>query len=418
MVRTRRRLLAPFLCALLGTALAAPGGLIAYVHGLPGGKTEFRTVRPDGTGDHAILTLPINGDVFVPELAWRPDGAELGFVSDHEAASSVYAADLYAVKPDGSGLRRITNAPDPSALKGHQTASVTVTVRLLNSFGQAASGGPFLVYVQGAPAPKAITASATVRFDGVAVFPGRVQFAVVMEGLHRWINAGVGKPLTPGKVTDLGTLSVSGDGQREFGAYALSWRSDSSALLYRFGECCLYQIAAKPRENDTGAQVLKTEGFASLVAYAPKSRPKDFLYTDYDVLAGTRILLGQEGRAGGQVLVTPPSSGQRIYGLAWLPDGSGFVYSMDGLDEYGLTAVNSNLYLYRFATRSSTQLSKFTSGYVIRMSLSPDGQQVVFEHSPDDQQIDGLWLMGLDGSNPHVLVKGPDVARPAWGAVK
>lgn len=223
----------------------------------------------------------------------------------------------------------------------------------------------------------------------------------------------MGKPLTPGKVTDLGTLTVSGSGLRELGAYGLSWRSDSSALLYRFGECCLYRISAHPRELDTGEQLLKTQGFASEVAYGPQNRPGDFLYTDYDVMAGTRILLGQEGRAGGQALVTPPSSGQRIYGLAWLPDGSGFVYSMDGLDEYGLSSVNANLYLYRFATHSSTPLTKFDHAYVIRMSLAPDGRQLVFEHSSDGQQIDGLWLMGLDGSNPKVLVKGPDVARPA-----
>jgi hypothetical protein len=389
----------------------SPDGQIAYVRALPGGTTEFHVVRPDGTGDRTILKLPIDGRVFTPELAWSPDGAELGFVSDHEAARSFYDSDVYAVRPDGSGLRRVTNSPDQAALGAYPKGRVTVDVRLPP--GQA--GGPFLVYVEGAAAPQAVTGSRRLTFENVAVFRGRAQFAIVINGLFRWFNAGVGAPLRAGATTDLGTLSVSGEGLREVGAYDLSWRRDGKALLYRFGECCLYRIAARPGDKDTGQKLLETSGYASWVEYAPvAARAPEFLYADWDVLSGTRVMLASESNPKGRAVLEPDSS-VRVRSLKWLPDGSGFVYTRDVLDEFGLTAVGSDVFAFDFATRASRRVTRLEGAYAIRVSVSPDGRRVAFEHSPDGKDLDGLWVVNLDGSGLRALVKGAGVARPAWG---
>jgi TolB protein len=45
------------------------------------------------------------------ELAWRPDGPELAFSSQHEQDCSWYDSDVYVIGYDGAGYRRITNAP-------------------------------------------------------------------------------------------------------------------------------------------------------------------------------------------------------------------------------------------------------------------------------------------------------------------
>ncbi|MCZ2839694.1 S9 family peptidase [Modestobacter sp. VKM Ac-2985] len=51
------------------------------------------------------------GDVDDTDVAWRPDGAELAFVSGrHEGADTDRVTDVYVVRPDGGGLRRVTDS--------------------------------------------------------------------------------------------------------------------------------------------------------------------------------------------------------------------------------------------------------------------------------------------------------------------
>ena len=58
------------------------------------------------------------GDADCVDVTWRPDGAELAFVSARHARADVdLVRDVYAIAPDGSGLRRVT------ALDGRLRAS-------------------------------------------------------------------------------------------------------------------------------------------------------------------------------------------------------------------------------------------------------------------------------------------------------
>jgi dipeptidyl aminopeptidase/acylaminoacyl peptidase len=51
------------------------------------------------------------GDVDDTDVAWSPDGSELAFVSArHESADADLVSDVYAVRPDGGGLRRVTES--------------------------------------------------------------------------------------------------------------------------------------------------------------------------------------------------------------------------------------------------------------------------------------------------------------------
>lgn len=82
---------------------------IAYIRN----GAEIRVIDSNGNNDRLLWTHP---DAKEPlglfDLAWRPDGKELAFSSAHEAVYSFYHADIYSIKPDGSGFRKITNAPD------------------------------------------------------------------------------------------------------------------------------------------------------------------------------------------------------------------------------------------------------------------------------------------------------------------
>src|SRR5215218_4043839 len=85
-----------------------PTGAIAYIRD----ASEIRLIDSNGKNDRSIWTHPDAKDPLgLHDLAWRPDGKELAFSSSHEALYSVYDADIYAIHPDGTGFRKITNAP-------------------------------------------------------------------------------------------------------------------------------------------------------------------------------------------------------------------------------------------------------------------------------------------------------------------
>lgn len=103
-------------------APAVDAGPIAYVKR---STQDIRLINPDGTNDRLLWTSP---DVLyiARDLAWRPDGGELAFTSEHEYTCSYYQTDIYGIQPDGTGCRRITNAPACAALAALPKGAVTV----------------------------------------------------------------------------------------------------------------------------------------------------------------------------------------------------------------------------------------------------------------------------------------------------
>jgi Tol biopolymer transport system component len=87
---------------------AAPGN-IAYIKD----EKEIRVIKTDGSDDRQLWThvnaQPYSGIV---DLAWSPDGQELVFSSGHASATSLFHSDLYIIKQDGTGFRKLTNSPD------------------------------------------------------------------------------------------------------------------------------------------------------------------------------------------------------------------------------------------------------------------------------------------------------------------
>ena len=124
------------------------GGTIAYVRN----GTEIRLIDADGSNDRRLWTHPdARKELGIYDVTWRPDGKELTFSSGHAAAASLYHADLYAIRPDGSGFRKLTNPPDRAEFARYPKGAVSVTVRNDQPiYRQAqASAGVFIVYVAG-----------------------------------------------------------------------------------------------------------------------------------------------------------------------------------------------------------------------------------------------------------------------------
>src|SRR5512136_2343537 len=156
----------------------ADPGTIAYVKFSTG---DIHVFSPDGTGDRVLWTYPLSFVSPAFELAWRPDGRELAFSSDHEAACSWYDSDVYAIGYDGSGYRRVTNSPACAGLAGLPKGSVTVNVSNYTT-------SLAWVYVQGAPAIQSVLGGfmGTVTFNDVAdLGPGVLQPPIGIYGHYR-----------------------------------------------------------------------------------------------------------------------------------------------------------------------------------------------------------------------------------------
>src|SRR6266542_167419 len=160
-------------------------GTIAYVRG----GTEIRLIEPDGNNDRRLWThKDARKELGIDSVAWRPDGKELAFSSRHAAAESLYDADLYVVRPDGTGFRKLTNAPDRAEFARYPKGSVSVTLRNDQPIYKQsqASAGIFIVYVAGAAEAQQITlprgATKTLVFNQVADFGNTAQAIVAIWG--------------------------------------------------------------------------------------------------------------------------------------------------------------------------------------------------------------------------------------------
>ncbi|WP_409329293.1 S9 family peptidase [Trujillonella humicola] len=80
------------------------GGPVAQVHVLD--------LPDDLAADDVALPRPVvvtHGEADCTDVCWSPDGSELAFVSArHATADRDLRTDVFAVRPDGSGLRRVT----------------------------------------------------------------------------------------------------------------------------------------------------------------------------------------------------------------------------------------------------------------------------------------------------------------------
>lgn len=396
------------------SAATAPG-TIAYIRN----GTELHLVQADGSHDHIIWTAPAAGGFqsWVRNPAWRPDGEEIAFASNMEQATSLLESDIYAVQPDGSGLRKISDPPLTGKLDTFPKGGVALRVTNQNQ-----SDSVFLVYVQGARQPQSVVVPAgttkTVTFTDVAIFPGRSQFPVAIDGTTRWYGFPDTQTFQPGTVNGA-RVEISSSGFDDFGARAPIWRRDSAEVDYPIGQGCTPTAIAAypPAGSQWGNLLVNFSASICLMDRGPVPALQDqIVYWDYlgNFPDGAFMRTTEGGSQATALLDT--GMGTLVYGIKWLPDGSGFLYSWNDGNCYC-----SNIYEYDFGSQRNSQLTHFTEEYAGNLSISPNGQMVIFEHftvdpnplmNPDAKP--DLWLMQRNGSGAGLFIR--DGRDPSWGS--
>ena len=386
-------------------------GVIAYVRG----GAEIRLIKPDGSNDRQLWTHPdLSEKLGIFELAWKRDGTELAFSSPHEATSSIYMTDLYSIRPDGSNLRRLTNAPDRGGLGPFPKGSVTVEIS--NVLPESVTPATFIVYVAGASEPQQVLipagASKGVTFKSVADFGRMPQAMVAMSGNMRWVVPGV--DVIPGRNVTAPPFPILHKGFVMHGAFRPVWRADGSRVSFGNGVCLLSSAPANPQPGVLAFNPIfagKNPMGTCAWDWGPTPATADqIIYSENS--SGSDIYQITEGRAhpGTKLTAFSDLPYQMLIDLRWIPDGSGFLYST-----VNTFRDSSNIFQYDFATKRTAQVTSLTKRFATLFSISPDSRSVVFENCPDREAAAGceVWTVGVDGSGARMLVK--DGLRPAWG---
>jgi hypothetical protein len=300
-------------------------------------------------------------------------------------------------------------------------------------------GDSLWVYVQGAPGLKLVPANSDemVTFDDVAdLGPGVLQPTVGTTGLYRHLGGQPYADVQPGQTVSGGSVirTSAGGGKRGFGAGKISWKPDGSALAYAMRtNTAIRQIPAVPPYGSTGVDLPVVEAASPrLVAWGTTAATKDqYLYSsDWNLLKKDigGIYLNAVGNASGgtQLVIIPDYSGQIAHDIEWLPDGSGFLFTLKFVqfppDPPG---TYSDVFKYDFASKAITRLTSLRydsdAGGARGLSISPDGRQIVFDRvvsldDPTSDSASSVWIINRDGTGLHKLAD--NAGRPAWGRTR
>ncbi|MFN8469814.1 MAG: hypothetical protein U0X20_29930 [Caldilineaceae bacterium] len=421
---------------------------IAYV-GPSRDSRQIRLVDPDGSNDRLLWAAPpdTQRQDGIGELSWRSDAGELAFDSGHDWHRSLYVRDIYALTPSGGGFRRLTRPPAAGGTNAYPTGTVSFWV-------QPNTVGDVELYVEGMDHAVSIAARSNLAYSMTLTVadlgPNVRQYIRLYDptgamGVRCDYNQAGWVDVVAGQVTDIGTIWF-GFGTEYTCPSALrpAWLLNRNELLYLAAEA-------------DGSGLQDDSNVWRIAGDAPPASPGERILDYSQYVADGRLTLAVPGRTAAtanQFLAvvdqTPWSPsifrapvddpGQRefinwgrcritcdITGLAWLPDGSGFLFSLTGSD-YGaggkIEQVGA-IYHYTFADETLTELYRISKEAIGRLDLSPDGAQIVFERSNGlDATTQNhwlrptllcpcqLWLINSDGTNAHLFVQ--DGRAPVW----
>jgi dipeptidyl aminopeptidase/acylaminoacyl peptidase len=151
------------------TVAAAPrGGRIAFSSTRGDGTQRLYTANADGSAAQLVLPSPPGPETADVEADWSPKGNLLLF--DRFTFGGPVTSDLYIVRTDGTGLRRLTNTPDRLELQPAWSPDGTK----ISFFGITAIGTPDehdAVYTMN-PDGSGVTEISTPRIPYLDAFDG------------------------------------------------------------------------------------------------------------------------------------------------------------------------------------------------------------------------------------------------------
>lgn len=348
-----------------------PSGTIAYIQN----GDEIRTINADGSNDQQLWALDDPDAHDINGVDWSPNGNTLAFTSNHERTCSIWDSDVFAIGADGSGLRRVTNAPACADLSAFPQGTVTLEIE-----SQVSDQNLFIVYVEGAQEAATVTLGfgevKEVTFPNVADFgDGVFQGTSAAVGFSRWVDPSAVVDVVAGGTANAATrLTLRPLGHYPWTSRHPSWKHDGSTIGFTLSDGIMNEIAVNPAVGSRGNIIELSDGsslgsgmvrspIGNQIVYS-ENIGSDLYYADLD--AGTP-----------SELLVEIGDTHLVYGMDWLPDGSGFVFAV-GEGEFGDETVN--LYEYTFATDSLTKLTNFDTELAAHPSVSPDGQHIAFAY--------------------------------------
>jgi hypothetical protein len=394
-------------------------GTIAYVEDT--NRDEIRLIEPDGSGDRRLWAHGLADPNNVYEiwgLAWSPNAGELAFTSTHENWCSIDYSDVFAIDAGGGNYRRITQSPSCAGLSAYPKGTVRVPVANNNIFGESFTG---FVYFQGAPSILPVSlapgGSTVLTFNNVADFgDGFLQIGAIVHPSGREISFATAIDVVPGQSITTGEMDLFVP-TITWEARSPTWRSDGSRIGYFLNFASMFALPPNPSPLDLG-QELQTDpsampDFTDLLRWGPPSKANQLLYRGNVIFDSQGVYLTTEGSASAGERLVSYETYQFIRGLAWLPDGSGFIFSVEELDGT-FQAQRANLFEYNFASQQTRRITNFSDQFAGQLSVSSDGTQIVFDRAASNDPADSadLYIVNRDGSGLRLLKAG--AREPSW----
>ena len=388
-------------------------GVIAYATE----AHEIWVVNADGSNARKLWEVPEHrrADMtgLILDLRWSKDGSKLAFTSPHEPLCSLYERNIYVINADGGGFRRVTNRPSCDEVAHLPTGTVEISLAKQSNDIQIVQ-----VLVEGALAPVTRTllvqGPRTVTIPNVPdLGPGVEQLVVVVEGNNRWFHL-PGVDVLPGETVHAGTLTIGpnnvvGNG---FSAWNPAWSPDGASLAFLVGTGLPQRVpldGALLQRSDRLFNEGIEPAFARELAWSPVD--DTILYTAFTTEIGYAVYRATAGSDGPAQRIVQTD---QTRGLAWTPDGTGFVVANYFTEFMGPSY--SNLFHIDLATGEPTKLTDYDSHFAFAPSVSPDGQQVIFHYAadlaPDTPTV--LRMIPITGGVESEF--GPvNAFQPAWG---
>lgn len=363
---------------------AAPA-FLAYaetsrVKGPDGGRDvfEINSASPDG-GKRENMFRTEAESVRGYGLAWRHDGAELCFSSDHEMAWSYFTANLYAL--DSKGMRRVTNPPGHDAVMqdNRKTGAVKLKVRNLTFENVQGSvwidGGRKLGFFSMGPMDGGNDEQEVIVEDVVDLGDAALQMVVVRVGGKSAVS-GVTVDVKAGETVEpAGVVSVDA---------TLSHVNAARPSYFKDGKRIAFAAGGRFLDVDAAGAVPSSETFGALMGVDPAVSPKDGTLAFVSISGSIWML-----EPGADQAVELPGGNALSFeaDVSWFPDASGLLFTSLTSNEAGWDG--RNICAHVFENKQLVQLTDLFNEDVEDPTLSPDG----------------VWVAGIRVMNGNGITK-------------
>jgi Tol biopolymer transport system component len=305
---------------------------------------------------------------------------------------------LFVIKPDGSGLRRLTPAGTSVSGYGYQWAPDGTRIAYTDS-----RGSLWVVHPDGT-GRKLLVKTSRFTSLGLSWSPDSKAIAVRSPGAV----ADLTKPI--GYASWIEVVPVDGGAPRSLpsvNAGDPAWSPASNVIAYtsKGGLWLIRSDGSKPRLVAHDDPVLGLGG--------PTWSPDGTKLALGTAIRGSRLTSRYAGIAvvdadGGDLHVIT-SHANNEFGFAWSPDGRSILYSRE----------NGDIHVMDVDGRNDHRVASALPGHIVTgLAWSPDGRSIAYTAGPTGNAGNsGLFVIGADGRGGVRLTSSPGgVLSPSWVA--